>query len=86
MKSLSYAWLLAAAIVVALAPTSAFAVSDNPKCPPFETCTPVGNHGGSDNDCIVGTSGCNTTKTPKANPAGNNDTSTCTSPNPNVCP
>jgi hypothetical protein len=43
MKRLSYAWLLAAAIGFALAPTYAFA---DPKCStPNTTCT----HGNSDN-------------------------------------
>ena len=85
MKRLSYAWLIAAAIALALAPASAFANSSNPPSPPF-TETTTGTHGGSNNDCEVGTSGCNTEKTAKKNPAGKNETETCTSPNPNVCP
>jgi hypothetical protein len=87
MKRLSYALLLAAAIGLALAPTSAFANSDNPKCDPDGpfVCSSTGKHGGSENTCTPGSPGCNTTETTKHNPGGGNNTDTCNSPNPNVC-
>jgi hypothetical protein len=70
--------------LLAFGPTAAFANSSNPKCTTFD-CTSTGTHGGSNNTCTVGTDGCNTTTTTKQNPAGKNQTNTCTSPNPNVC-
>jgi hypothetical protein len=75
MKRISYTWLLATAMVFALAPTAAFA---NGPSPPF---IDTGTHGGSKNTCEPGSPGCNTDV--NTNPAGNNKT--CTSPNPNVC-
>jgi hypothetical protein len=70
--------------MLALSPTMAFANSDKPKCGTFE-CTSTGTHGGSSNTCDPGSPGCNTVTTTKSNPAGNNKTNTCTSPNKNVC-
>ena len=82
--------LIMAISLLAFGPTATFANSDKPKCTTFEcTSTTTGTHGGSNNTCTVGTDGCNTvtTTTTKQNPAGNNktNTTTCTSPNPNVC-
>ena len=76
--------LIMAISLLAFGPTATFANSDKPKCGAFD-CTSTGTHGGSTNTCEVGGPGCNTVKTDKKNPAGNNQTSTCTSPNPNVC-
>ena len=70
--------------LLAFGPTAAFANSAKPKCGTFD-CATTGTHGGSNNTCTVGTDGCNTTTTTKSNPAGKNNTNTCTSPNPNVC-
>jgi hypothetical protein len=68
--------------LLAFGSTAAFANSAKPKS--FDTVS-SGTHGGSNNTCEVGTDGCNTVTTTKSNPAGNNKTTTCTSPNPNVC-
>ena len=71
-------------LLLAFGPTATFANSSNPKCGAFD-CTSTGTHGGSTNTCTVGTDGCNTVITTKQNKGGNNQTNTCTSPNPNVC-
>ena len=74
MKRLSYAGLLATAIVFALAPTASFARGPSP--PFIDTRT----HGGSPNTCEAGSPGCNTDV--NTNPAGNNGE--CTGPS-GVC-
>jgi len=72
MERVVHALVLAASVsTLVLGPTSAFANSSNPKCPPFQ-CTST--QGGSGNTCN-NNPGCTDTK---QNPGGNNKT--CTSP------
>jgi hypothetical protein len=85
MSRLSCSIMLALSVsLITFGPTVTFANSSNPKCGTFD-CSTTGAHGGSTNTCVPGSPGCNTVITTKHNPAGNNQTNTCTSPNKNVC-